>query len=81
MHVLGEEKLLQMLSDPSGRRKIRDAILAGMMPEERFGTTMFGASVKKVTHDCKSLMRTLLERGIPADVPLYRKCASFSRIT
>lgn len=45
MHVLGEEKLLQMLSDPSGRRKMRDAILAGMMPEERFGTTMFGASV------------------------------------
>ena len=32
-----------------------------------FMSTMFGASVKKVTHDCKSLMRTLLERGIPAD--------------
>ena len=32
-----------------------------------FMSTLFGASVKKVTHDCKSLMRTLLERGIPAD--------------
>ncbi len=32
-----------------------------------FMSTMFGASVKKVTHDCKSLMRTLLERGFPAD--------------
>ncbi len=32
-----------------------------------FMSTLFGTSVKKVTHDCKSLMRTLLERGIPAD--------------
>lgn len=32
-----------------------------------FMSTMFGASVKKVTHDCKPLMRTLLERGFPAD--------------
>ena len=32
-----------------------------------FMSTLFGASVKKVTHDCKSLMRTLLERGFPAD--------------
>ena len=32
-----------------------------------FMSTIFGASVKKVTHDCKPLMRTLLERGLPAD--------------
>ena len=32
-----------------------------------FMSTMFGASVKKVTHDCKSLMRKLFERGFPAD--------------
>ena len=36
-----------------------------------FMSTLFGASVKKVTHDCKSLMRTLLERGIPADGFLF----------
>ncbi len=45
MHVLGEEKLLQMLSDPIERKKMRSAILFGMSPEKRFGTTMFGASV------------------------------------
>ena len=32
-----------------------------------FMSTIFGASVKKVTHDCKPLMRKLFERGIPAD--------------
>ena len=32
-----------------------------------FMSTLFGASVKKVTHDCKSLMRKLFERGFPAD--------------
>lgn len=32
-----------------------------------FMSTIFGESVKKVTHDCKPLMRTLLERGFPAD--------------
>ena len=36
-----------------------------------FMSTLFGASVKKVTHDCKSLMRTLLERGIPAEGFLF----------
>ena len=36
-----------------------------------FMSTIFGASVKKVTHDCKSLMRTLLERGIPAEGFLF----------
>ena len=29
--------------------------------------TIFGASVKKVTHDCKPLMRRLLEQGYPAE--------------
>lgn len=32
-----------------------------------FMSTLFSASVKKVTHDCKPLMRVLLERGLPAD--------------
>ena len=32
-----------------------------------FMSTLFGASIKKVTHDCKPLMRVLLERGLPAD--------------
>ena len=32
-----------------------------------FMSTIFGASVKKVTHDCKPLMRKLFERGFPAD--------------
>ena len=32
-----------------------------------FMLTIFGASVKKVTHDCKPLMRKLFERGFPAD--------------
>lgn len=36
-----------------------------------FMSTLFGTSVKKVTHDCKSLMRTLLERGIPAEGFLF----------
>lgn len=34
---------------------------------DKFMSTIFGASVKKVTHDCKPLMRTLLEAGRPAD--------------
>ena len=32
-----------------------------------FMSTLFSASIKKVTHDCKPLMRVLLERGLPAD--------------
>ena len=32
-----------------------------------FMSTLFGASVKKVVHDCKPLMRRLLELGYPAD--------------
>ena len=35
--------------------------------DNNFMSTIFGASVKKVTHDCKPLMRKLLERGLPAD--------------
>ena len=35
--------------------------------DKGFMSTLFGASVKKVTHDCKPLMRALLERGLPAD--------------
>ena len=30
-------------------------------------STLFGVSVKKVTHDCKPLMRRLLELGYPAE--------------
>ncbi len=30
-------------------------------------STLLGASVKKVVHDCKPLMRRLLELGYPAD--------------
>ena len=32
-----------------------------------FMSTLFSASIKKVTHDCKPLMRVLLERGLPAE--------------
>ena len=32
-----------------------------------FMLIIFGASVKKVTHDCKPLMRRLLEQGYPAE--------------
>ena len=32
-----------------------------------FLTALFGTSVKKVTHDCKVLMRKLLEAGLPAE--------------
>ena len=35
--------------------------------DNEFMSTVFGASVKKVTHDCKPLQRALLERGLPAD--------------
>ena len=34
--------------------------------DKDFMSTLFGASVRKVTHDCKPLMRVLLERGLPA---------------
>ena len=34
---------------------------------KKFMSTVFGASVKKVTHDSKPLMRALLEAGLPAD--------------
>ena len=33
----------------------------------KFMSTLFGVSVKKVTHDCKPLMRRLLEVGYPAE--------------
>ena len=36
-----------------------------------FMSTLFGASVKKVTHDCKPLLRALLERDLPADGFLF----------
>ena len=32
-----------------------------------FMSTLFSAAIKTVTHDCKPLMRVLLERGLPAD--------------
>ena len=35
--------------------------------DEKFMSTLFGAPVKKITHDCKPLMRKLLERGLPAE--------------
>ena len=35
--------------------------------DNEFMSTVFGASVKKVTHDCKPLQRALLERRLPAD--------------
>ena len=35
--------------------------------DDNFMSTVFGASVKKVTHDCKPLMRRLLEQGYPAE--------------
>ena len=39
-----------------------DAVL-----DKSFMSTLFGASVKKITHNCKPLMRALLERELPAD--------------
>ncbi len=39
----------------------------GAVQDIEFMSTLFGASVKKVAHDCKPLMRALLERGLPAD--------------
>ena len=38
---------------------------------KKFMSTIFGASVKKVTHDCKPLMRRLLEAGYPAEGFLF----------
>ena len=35
--------------------------------DEKVMSTLFGASVKKVTHDCKPLMRALLARGLPIE--------------
>ena len=35
--------------------------------DNSFMSTLFGAAVKKITHDCKPLMRKLLERGLPAE--------------
>ena len=44
LHSLGENQLISLMSDPEQRTMMRNAILAGMNPEQRFGTTMFGAS-------------------------------------
>ena len=35
--------------------------------DKEFMSTFFGARVKKVTHDCKPLMRALLEKELPAE--------------
>ena len=35
--------------------------------DHNFMSTMFSSAVKKVTHDCKPLMRQLLAQGYPAD--------------
>ena len=35
--------------------------------DHNFMSTLFGSAVKKVTHDCKPLMRQLLAQGYPAD--------------
>ena len=39
----------------------------GAVEDKSFMSTLFGAAVKKITHDCKPLMRKLLERGLPAE--------------
>ena len=39
----------------------------GAVLDNEFMSTLFGPDVRKVTHDCKSLMRALLEKGLPAD--------------
>ena len=60
--VSGDLSKIAVQLDDSGFLFSGEAVL-----DNDFMSTLFGTSVKKVTHDCKSLMRTLLERGIPAD--------------
>ena len=40
---------------------------SGSALDHNFMSTLFGSTVKKVTHDCKPLMRQLLAKGYPAD--------------
>ena len=62
MHAFGEEKLLNMLSSPSERPGLREAILAGMTPEQRFGTTMFGASPSHPEYTGRMVLDVAKER-------------------
>ena len=41
--------------------------IGGAAEDKNFMSTLLGASVKKIAHDCKPLMRKLLERGLPAE--------------
>lgn len=62
MHSFGEEKLLNMLSSPSERPGLREAMLAGMTPEQRFGTTMFGASPSHPEYTGRMVLDVAKER-------------------
>lgn len=44
LHSLGINKLIQMMTDPIQRPRMRAAILNGVSAEKKFQTTMFGAS-------------------------------------
>ena len=64
VHLIAESDLsaIAVDTDDTGYLFSGDAV-----QDKDFMLTLFGVSVKKVTHDCKPLMRALLERGLPAD--------------
>ena len=62
MHSLGEKRLLEMLSSPAERPGLREAMLLNMTPEQRFGTTMFGASPSHPEYTGRMVLDVAKER-------------------
>lgn len=63
LHTLGEAKLLEMMSDPEGREFLKSEIMKGWTLEERFGTTMIGASAAHPELTGKMLLEAAAEQG------------------
>ncbi|MCI8510623.1 MAG: D-aminoacylase [Lachnospiraceae bacterium] len=62
MHALGETELLRRIASKEERPAMRNAILMGMTPEERFETTMFGASPSHPEYTGRMVCEVAYER-------------------
>lgn len=63
-HALGVEKMVELVSDPESRAAIRDEILEGKTPHDRFQFTMIGTSKSHPEYAGKMLNALADEAGV-----------------
>jgi len=63
MHALGEGRLMEMLSSPEERPGLREKMLLGKTPQQRFGNTMFGASPSHPEYTGRMVLDVAQELG------------------